>query len=223
MSTGYTNPVREGIDFRTFVLRCARAIDYLGHMRDLPMDVLPPRKTDPEDYHLQEIKKCEEDLSRAEEMSLEEAERCAEVASAYAKKSNAEANKKTKEDEQKYREMLREVSHWDVEGTGLSGLKEFMISQLQETIDMDCKPLVLAVEEMSGESWLKELKYDARSRLDYHRKRYQKELDRTEACNKWLQELYDSLPPEEVSVEESPEKEQDEVSAEVNKKIEDDT
>ena len=84
MPSAYTAAVSDGIDFKTFVLRCARAMGACVSMRDDPLDVPIPERFEPSDYHVRKTLEAEAQLETLRAMSPAEAETAA--AAEYAEK-----------------------------------------------------------------------------------------------------------------------------------------
>ena len=196
MPTGYTAAVVEGISFRDFVMRCARAMGACIMMRDDPHDAPIPVRFEPSDYHTKELKRVEKEL--AELKSLSDSQASAKARS-EAKKESTDAERIIREKNEqrgKYEAMLSQVRAWVPPTPDHASFKQFMIEQLTGSIDFDCdtkyyldkKQLVL-----SGPEWkagrLKSLLHD----LDYHKREHAEEISRTESRNDWIAKLRESL------------------------------
>lgn len=68
MPTGYTYAIKEGISFRDFVLKCARAFEACVSMRDDPMDKEIPEFV-ASDYYQKELDKSFARLNEIVKMS----------------------------------------------------------------------------------------------------------------------------------------------------------
>lgn len=197
MPIGYTYIVanNENFTFPEFAMRCARNFGALVMMREEPLDAPIPERFEPSDYYKQEYEKAkaayenfianpptDEDLEKQyNEYVANETERFAAI--------SAEKDMKRS----RYNAMLLKVLKWQPPTSEHEGLKKFMIDQLHDSIEADCceyQPRIPDKEEYvafhrSGK-YLKE-------ELDFYEKRWREEVERTNARNKWLSELRESL------------------------------
>lgn len=196
MPTGYTEAIKDGISFETFVWRCARAMGMLVMMRDDSLDKPIPNKFKPSTYHIDEIKRVTKELDEIEKMNDKQIEK------AYNFERNrrlADAKKcirKADELEKKYKEMLKQVIEW-VPPQNHIEFKKFMINQINESIKFDCsqsywketlkEPIISAMEWKDKR--IKQLKSD----LKYYMMENKREIERTNETNLWIKELRDSL------------------------------
>lgn len=199
MPTGYTAAIAEGITFRDFILSCARAFGACVSMRDDPSDASIPERFEPSDYHTKKIAETERELAELKTMSDTEAEKRAKklyqelVDSAEKGIRNANALKA------KYEAMLSEVRAWVPPSQDHTGLKDFMVQQITESLKFDCStkyytdnPPVL----QSGSAWRAERLKTLLQDLDYHQREHAEEVSRIESRNTWIRQLRESLPVE---------------------------
>ena len=196
MPTGYTADLYEGkdISFEEFVLQCARAFGALIEMRDSSMDAPIPEEFHPSDYHKTALDKARMRLSEVERWSLEDAEREQDKMHAASVKAHEEANIERANREERYAAMLEKVRNWEPPSSH-TRLKEFMIEQLEQSIDFDCrgyeqfapKPKVSPFEYKQKE------KAAAAKNVEYHATKYKKEVDRAHERTNWVRDLRDSL------------------------------
>lgn len=197
MPTGYTSIVadNENFTFPEFAMRCARNFGALIMMRDEPLNAPIPEKFEPSDYEKNEYEKAKAAYENFivnppsdEDLEKQYNEYVAHETELFAA---ASADKDIKRG--RYNAMLLEVLKWQPPTPEHEGLKKFMIDQLQDSIDFDCReyqPVISDREEYiarnrSGE-YLKE-------ELDFYEKRWHEEIERTNSRNKWLKELRESL------------------------------
>ncbi len=194
MPTGYTNMVLEGATFEQFVWGCARAFGALAPMREDLANKSVPDKFEPCTYHANELRVAEEDLKIIQ----------ARDSSAWEGRYNEYLKKMHKDDEErkrrdndmrfKYTQMLHKVRAWEPPTSDHSGLKNFMIEQLEESINFDVigdryKPTILVFEE-----W-KRVELDrALKSINYHKAEFEKERQRTASRNNWISALRESVP-----------------------------
>jgi len=196
MPTGYTNAIKDGISFEVFILHCARAFGALVTMRDDSSDAEIPESFQPTDYHQKHIQTINEKLSALDVISPEEvvseAWRKYDKETQYKKNRIRDANNLRA----KYAEMLLQVKLWNPPTPDHKGLKEFMVKQIEESVDFDCdtsyylkkKPTLL-----TGQQWIEGERDKLLFELDYHTKEDIKEKERVANRNAWVKALRDSL------------------------------
>lgn len=73
MPTGYTADLMEkGMEFKPFVLQCARAFGALITMRDDSLDAPIPEKFEPDDYHIKKLAEAIQEQKRLQSMTDDE-------------------------------------------------------------------------------------------------------------------------------------------------------
>lgn len=194
MPTGYTASVQDGkIDFKQFALQCARAFGATIMQRDEPMNELP-KIQEPSDYHSKRLTQLSEQIEVINKMSLEEA------AQASIKKHNDDiayydkSDKEMLEVKSNYTTMLEKSKAWVTPSDEFIELKDFMIKQLTESIDFDCSPFTRKISPITdGETYKAEQLAKIHKDIFYHTAENKKEIERTNARNKWIETLYNSL------------------------------
>lgn len=193
MPTGYTALISEGISFKNFVLQCSRAFGALIEMRDEPMDASIPDEFTPSNYHSEQIYKSKQRLSSLVNMSLSEAHKQCEAD--YL--SQVEYYNKSISDKEtlkmKYNEMLIKVHAWVAPTDEHDGLKDFMVKQITESIDWDCKVYGEKPTPKNAEIWMFEQKKVALKDIKYHEVEYEKEVERCKNRSEWVRQLKNSL------------------------------
>ncbi len=195
MPSGYTCDVQNGkiTDFRTFAIRCARAMGACIMMRDDPHDAPIPDKFEPSDYHQKSIAEAKEELSRLKVMKASDA--VLATASDYATEMN-DWNRRQAErakERHRYEAMLAKVTAWVPPSPDHEGFKRFMTDQLTESINWDCGPGLSRPVEKSPSVWLCEKIAEAERSIAYHTKEHAEEVKRAEARTRWVQQLRASL------------------------------
>lgn len=196
MPTGYTAAIADDITFNDFAMNCARAMGALVMMRDEPTGAQIPERFEPSDYHVKAIAKAKESLLLLEAMSAAEATEKAKLAFTEETEYRNSAMQKNDDLRKKYTSMLQQVQAWEPPTQDHNGFKAFMVEQINSSIDFDCNnsyymernPILL-----SGDEWLECETAKAKKDLDYHTAENEKEIERTEARNRWVKELRDSL------------------------------
>jgi len=104
-----------------------------------------------------------------------------------------EKEKQLKKD--RLEKMLQSAKEWQPPSAEHEGLKKFMIEQLEETIEYDCK--MRPVPEIDYDlDWVKLKYYKIESLerdVEYYKNKYQERVTHVDKANKWITELYISL------------------------------
>jgi hypothetical protein len=194
--TGYTDAIKDGIDFRTFAMNCARAFGACVMLRDDGGggDKIP-ESFQPSDYHVKALAKTRSDLAAVELLSAED---CA-LSAANAWQQQGAAREKRQRDREvlrlKYEAMLAQVDAWEAPTPDHGGLKNFMREQITQSIDFDCADSPYSEQEpkLSGAEWrAKEISRLCRA-IEYHERENAKEVERTDERNRWIAALRKSL------------------------------
>jgi hypothetical protein len=195
MSSGYTYCVEQGASFGEFVLKCARAFDFLTCMRDQPLDAKIPDKFEPSTYHKDEL---EIELARLVQFDTVDPVTLQNKYNKYRDKLVAGYKtlvENTRVSKSKYTSMLDKVIGWTPPTEKHECLKEFMINQLSAAI----KNLDELVSDtpLSYTDWLEEERKRIAWYIDYHTKEYAGAIERAEQTTTWVKQLRDSLKREE--------------------------
>lgn len=197
MPTGYTSPLYEGkeISFEQFALRCARNFGALVMMREEPLDTPIPEKFNPCEYCKMEYEKCQKEYNELIDNPPTEKELEAEYEDMVAR-MNSDFEKREKERcslRARYENMVSKVTSWNPPTKEHANLKEFMLLQLNESIEWDCSSCPPHVPEK--QEWIsrKLNGEDIKREMEYYKKLWDEELELTESRNKWIKELKDSL------------------------------
>lgn len=198
MPTGYTAPVQDGkiTELRDYALSCARAFGACIHMRDDPSDIPAPREVPPRStYHDEALQNAKIALANLEALTPQQIE--ARTDQDYTDRlSNWRQRRLERErHRENYERMLAEVEKWAPPSGDHVKFKEFMASQLRESIDFDCsnrhdeepQPQTMA-------EWHNGAIDKAKWSVEYHTKELAAEIERHNGRNKWLADLYNSLP-----------------------------
>jgi len=199
MPTNYTADIEKDMSFEDYVLGCSRAFGATMHQRDDNMKDKPKLRGVESSHHV-------DALSIAKKTVVElEAMKGVNDRTAFGKKvieeeiacSQESFNKKIML-KNKYENMRSKVYNWFPPTRDHENLKNFMIDQINESIDFDCNTNY-DMKRLTELSWAKPLdKYnDALRRaykdVEYHETELFKERQRNTDANKWISALYDSL------------------------------
>lgn len=196
MPTGYTHEVCEGkvTEFSTFAMICARAFGALIMMRDDPMDTPIPNEMKPDtQYYDNNIANNTERLNEIQAMTLEDCETAAleahRQASDYRKKYLADKDAEAS----RLNSMLAKVRAWGPPTSDHVGIKDFMIEQLTISLPGDYAPSIPPL--LDGATWRQQEIDRLSDTIVYHQKERSKEIDRSSARTKWVNDLRASLLP----------------------------
>ena len=200
MPTGYTSPIEKGISLRNFILICARGMGACIMQRDDAMDV-PPQKCEPSDYHLKAIAVAEKSLSDVKSLTDDIAEIKAKEEYKNEIESIEASIRKNNELKRKYEEMLSAVKSWVPPTSEHQGLKDFMVSQITESISFDCggsyyREQLDKLTPLTGQEWKEKERKKAIRDINYHQCENIKEVSRCNEQGEWIEQLYKSLPKE---------------------------
>ena len=203
MPTSYTVPIYEGEEnftFKKFAMRCARNFGALIEMRGEPLDaeIDFDKCFQPSDYYKKALERVEKEYQEF----LDNPPTAEELGKKYDEKVNnvfekfLERKESRKALQERYAAMLEQVKVWEPPTEEHDNLKEFMISQLQRSMDYDCvvySPHTDDREEyikyhMSPDPLLKE--------IAYYKERYEKEVELCNNRKQWVIKLMESLKEE---------------------------
>lgn len=203
MPTGYTAPIYEGEEnftFKKFAMRCARNFGALIEMRGEPLDaeIDFDKCFQPSDYYKKALERVEKEYQEF----LDNPPTAEELGKKYDEKVNNDLKRYHERIEKgnalqvRYDAMLEQVKAWEPPTEEHNNLKEFMISQLQKSMDYDCivySPYTDDREEyikyhMSPDPLLKE--------IAYYKESYEKEVELCNNRKQWVMQLMESLKEE---------------------------
>lgn len=201
MPSSYTSPIGDGVSFERFVLTCARAFGACITMLDEPLDAPIPTRFEPDTYNQQQAEKEERQLHDLlvltdEEVQQKAAEEVAERRAYFQKHLNALIELKAK-----YTAMLTKVRAWMPPSPDHQGLKDFMIKQIEESIEWDCSEHLIAsyrdnIDECKtcdAAEWKANRISTLEKSIANHKNKQKEEDGRTVDRSQWVQKLYDSL------------------------------
>ena len=200
MPTGLTAPICEGREdytFEKFAMRCARGFGALIALRDEPLDVEIDldKHFQPSDYYKKALKRAQKAYQDFIDNPPTE-----EVLSAqydeYVERHKRGFQEEVKESEtvrQRYMAMLLRVNDWVPPTEEHQGLKDYMVKQIQDSIDFDCRvyePRIVTREEyiksyMSPAHLLRD--------IEYYSEEYKNEVHACQKRKEWVMQLMDSL------------------------------
>jgi len=196
MPTGYTADVQSGkiTEFSDYALQCARAFGALIEMRDEKMNADIPDKFLPSDYHVKGLAAAKADFEKFNNMTAADAKAARDAAEAQRVTARSRRIEKSEEQRARYEAMLVKAKEWVAPTPDHAKMAEFMVDQLKQSIDFDCKVYNYDATPLPcARDWLAERIADAVEDLGYHEKKYAKDVARAEGRTKWVAELRASL------------------------------
>ena len=197
MPTGYTADIKDGIDFKTFAMNCARAFGACVTLRDEPGGgEAIPEQFEPSDYHLKAAEKARQQLAELEAMTPEQREQAA-----LRSWEDAESRRQERLDEFRklrvsYESMLAQVNAWTPPTPEHACFHDFMRSQIEESIKFDCieSSYENPAPRMTGEEWAETMRQKYARDETYHEAQHVAEVERAKSRTAWVQALRGSLP-----------------------------
>lgn len=198
MPTGYTAAIQDGsqTELAEFVMSCARNFGALVTMRDAPADAPIPEEFEPSTYARDHLTASIDALADAQGWSDEDAKAMEIAERERAAARRAAALEKSAEEERRYRAMLARVEAWEPPTPEHQGLKEFMVSQLVESIRYDCGPIGSWYDppaERSAAEYREQEIARRSEELERAQQRWDEEVERVNSRNTWVRALRESL------------------------------
>jgi hypothetical protein len=195
MPTGYTSDLYDGtpVAFPEFAMRCARAFGALVTMRDSSMDAPVPEEFKPSSHHSDKLAALREERVRLGSRTPGEWLAAYDAHVSEVGASNAAAAAESNERRRRYEAMIAEVEHWEPPSTDHRDLKDFMLSQLRESIDFDCNVYPREPDAPDARSYADAEFARIERETAYHEYEDAAERERTVSRNAWVKKLRESL------------------------------
>lgn len=196
MPTGYTQKLmEEGQSFRDFVMLCARAMGACVEMRDDPLDATIPKRFKPSDYHRKRIKEDRAELTRLVGMSQHQKIKYGQAQKKSDIKRNEEWLARERAQNKRLREMEEQVAAWNPPTKDHSGLKKFMLEQLnisKGNSDYIERSLSAAISKAPMDYYTDAVKVAERS-IANAAQHHDQEVERVNGRNDWIEQLRESI------------------------------
>lgn len=202
MPTGYTAGVQDGkiTSFSDFAMQCARAMGACITMRDDPHDVEIPEKFEPSLYRKEKIVEIKAEIEEINRLSSDQIEIRAKKEYEDEVERIHSTLVETATSKARYTSMLHNVRAWTPPTSDHQGLKDFMIEQLESSLEHDCSNMeryyAKQLDELTilnavewRDDWLESLNKD----LVYYTKEHEDEIKRTSDRTQWIKDLRESL------------------------------
>ncbi len=195
MATGYTCHLVDGkeISFKEFALICARAFGACIDLRDEPMSTPIPEEFKPSSYHADALIEAQQKLEEYNAMTDEEISSVLEVdyqdeLNHYLKSIAEQAEKR-----RRYEVMLSKAKAWVPPSPDHKGIKDFMVKQITDSIDWDCKHEHSVPKKKTIEEW-RNIELDSiKWNIKYHTEGCEKEVQRAKNHTRWVKQLRESI------------------------------
>ena len=196
MPTGYTASIKDGIDFKTFVMNCARAFGACVTIRDEPGggDRIP-EVFEPSDHHAMAVARARYDLAAIAAMTPAELEQAASNEWAVSEARRLSRLDDIHNQREAYKAMLNKVLAWVPPTPEHEGLRDFMQEQITTSISFDCDggSYTTPIVRMTGEDWAASRRASLEKDVRYHENEHAKEVDRAANRTAWVRALRESL------------------------------
>lgn len=194
MPSGITACIYDDASFEEFVWMATVGIGY-HRIAEAPLEhyvfeVAP--------FYSKRIKDAQAYLNELLGLSEEEKAQRAQAAIDELKSFNEDDTKGREEKKQKLLKMRQKVEDWTPPTDEHISFKNFMLSQIDDTIRFDCSDCsdyLYDVPELNVEEWYSEQITHATDSIQDAIKSYNNEKKNVEKANEWLEELRKSVPP----------------------------
>lgn len=200
MPTGYTWDVANGnmTEAKDYILRCARAFGATIMMRDDPLDK-PIPEFQPNSYHREAMEAAKRKIDELYGLTIEHIQERIDVEYWHELDCNKKYRQEKIDERNRYSGMLSKVEKWQPPSPEHCKLKEFCIDQLNECLkhefsdkDLD-EYYPIDLEKPTIEKWLEDKIKEYSGQVEYHQKKHNEEVERTNERNNWINQLKDSL------------------------------
>ena len=156
-------------------------------MRDEPADAtIPHTFKAATNYHDVEIERAQHRLTELRVMGPLQVREEAMRAHCEALKQAQDAKARLDLKRQRYEAMLHKVQAWSPPTPDHVGLRDFMVQQINESIDFDCGHFSEDPVLAEPATWLSAQISQAEWNLEDHTDARSKEIERTNSRNKWI-------------------------------------
>lgn len=194
MPTCYTAPVQEGevTELKDFAAACARAFGAFIHQRDEGNVALRMPKNNGSKWYKESLQKARD--RQAVWNTMTEEEKYAEWSEYYneavVRKHEAAARKAVERG--RYEAMLAQVQAVDVDSR-LQNFKNFMVEQLESSIDFDCKDLGDYYTPTEYVEWCEAQERSIKRDLEYYPERIAEDEKRYQEQVEYIQLMCDTF------------------------------
>jgi hypothetical protein len=203
MPTGYTAGILDGEikSFSEFAKLCVRNFGAAMHMRDWDFKS-EYKKAEPMDYHPKQLEKAKNDLENLNKITDSELVREESISLLEERKRCLKRMEEIRDQSKVLGTFLAEAIAWTPPTKEHQGYKEFMVNQITETIKFDCsvsyyqgtiQDIDKKMALLNAKSIREERKAKHEKDIKYHTEEYNKEVERINKSNEWVQQIFNTL------------------------------
>src|SRR4051812_11552416 len=135
MPTGYTYAIEKGCTFEEFVWGCARGMGACVMMREDPLDKPIPDAFEPGSFYRERLEEEKKKLAEIEALTDQDITDRMVAENAEIRARNEKCRLEHADLGQKYEAMREKVAGWEPPSTDHTGLKQFMLQQIDLCLD----------------------------------------------------------------------------------------
>lgn len=197
MPTGYTCDIEKGISFEDFVWNCARAFGAFVMQRDDPSGEIALQEQ-ASSYYREQLEKTQQEYAEFLVMSIDDLKLKWQTEMKEFRNQYLEHILKCEQLRKKYNDMLKRVEDWIPPTEDHKGLKEFMIEQINSSIEFDdmTSYYLKRIEELDKttfETWVEDQLDGFKREIKHYKEEIEKEEERVRSRNEWKNELVKSI------------------------------
>lgn len=196
MPTGYTSKLYDGEqDFDDFALGVARGFGAFVHQRDDSSNS-PPRLAAPYDdaADRERLESAKADLARYYDMSVTDIVMEQEREHREALLAWEEAVVERAKLKNRYERMLDQVKAWEPPSNDHVKFKEYMVEQLEQSIEFDCKGYERYMPQLvTADEYRQQRKDMARRMIDLYQENITRDRANNDQRRLWGAQLFESL------------------------------
>ena len=201
MPTGYTAPVQDGsvTELADYALTCARGFGAMVLLRDSDQSLDATRRyveeqsyAEASGYYVDALRKSKERLVELRSMTDEQALAASQAAHDEVVASNQRSEEKRVAELARYEAMIAKVEAWEPPTDDHAELKTFMLDQLRQSVEFDCRPFSMPAPEVSLAWRDEEIERELRN-VERYEAEIEKEAERNAGRIGWVTALLDSL------------------------------
>jgi len=194
MPTGYTDKVQSGeiTEFKDYALLCARAFGATIMMRDEPLDAEIP-EFKPSTFDAERLEETKRDLDEFKQMDTESRRKMFEEKQQEKRDYRLKRLEEISEQAARYAKMLEKAVKYEPPTKDHVEFKDFMVKQLEDSIEFDCNVSYLKEVQVTFEQWEEDRLDSLEKDLVRYKESQEEEDARTEGRNRWVRDLKKSL------------------------------
>lgn len=201
MPTGYTVNIKDGITFRKFALNCARNFGAAIALRDddSSVEVTPENVKFGTNYHQKALSAAKSAQNKFKKLTRAQKRKMFKTETDRILENCRRTDITSKSQKKSYLAMLEKVKNWQPPTKDHKNMKDFMTSQITESIDFDCdtkynNERIIETVTQTYPEWLKSKKEKLTWDIQYHQEHLEKDIARDNERSSWIKQLIDSLP-----------------------------